>query len=37
MVWSELESGLIQYARIDCVMLLAEKHRSMVDGLSPLC
>jgi hypothetical protein len=36
MAWSELESGLISCARIDCVMLPAEKHKSMIDGLSPL-
>jgi hypothetical protein len=36
MAWCELESRLISCARIDCMMLPAEMHRSIMDGQSPL-
>jgi hypothetical protein len=36
MACSELESSLISCAGTDWVMLVAEKHRSMTDGLLPL-
>jgi hypothetical protein len=36
MAWYKLESRLILFANIDCVILQPEKHRLMVDSLSPL-
>jgi hypothetical protein len=33
--WSDVESGLISYARMSLVMLPAEKQRSITDGDVP--
>jgi hypothetical protein len=35
MAWSDVESGLISYARISLVIFPAEKQRSITDGDVP--
>jgi hypothetical protein len=35
MAWSDVESGLISYAKISLVMFPAEKQRSITDGDVP--
>jgi hypothetical protein len=35
MAWSDVESGLISYARMPLLMLPAEKQRSITDGDVP--